>query len=72
MDIDRAKDELTEYYFRQLEAGFPPGSMVKIRNMVNALAQFGEIDPSALMLDVRRAALYKLSMKRRLSRRSKQ
>lgn len=72
MDIDRAKDELIEYYFRQLEAGFPPGSMVKIRNMVNVLAIVGEVEPSVLMLEIRRAALYKLSMKRRLSRRRKQ
>lgn len=72
MDIDRAKDELTEYYFRQLEAGFPLGSMVKIRNMVNVLAKAGEIEPATLMLEIRRAALYKLSMKRRLSHRRKQ
>lgn len=70
MDIDRAKDELTEYYFRQLEAGFPTGSMVRIRNMVTVLAKAGEIETSELMLEIRRAALYKLSMKRRLSRRS--
>ena len=69
MDIDRAKDELTEYYFRQLEAGFPTGSMVRIRNMVNVLAKAGEIEPCELMLEIRRAALYKLSVKRQLSRR---
>jgi len=70
MDIDRAKDELTEFYFRQLEAGFPTGSMVQIRNMVTVLAKAGEIETTVLMLDIRRAALYKLSMKRRLSRRA--
>ena len=68
MDIDRAKDELTEYYFRQLEAGFPTGSMVRIRNMVTVLAKAGEIEPCVLMLEIRRAALYKLSVKRQLSR----
>lgn len=70
MDIDRAKDELTEFYFRQLEEGFPTGSMIQIRNMVTVLAKAGDVEPTALMLDIRRAALYKLSMKRRLSRRS--
>lgn len=69
MDIDRAKDELTEFYFRQLEAGFPTGSMIQIRNMATVLARAGEIEISVLMLDIRRAALYKLSTKRRLSRR---
>lgn len=68
MDIDRAKDELTEYYFRQLEAGFPIGSMIIIRNMVRVLASSGEVEVDSLMLDIRRAALYKLSTKRRLSR----
>lgn len=69
MDIDRAKDELTEFYFRQLEQGFPRGSMIQIKNMVTVLAKAGEIERDVLMLDIRRAALYKLSMKRRLSRR---
>lgn len=69
MDIERATDELKEFYFRQLEAGFPPGSMVKIRNMATLLARAGEVDTAVLMLDVRRAALYKMSMKRRLSQR---
>lgn len=69
MDIDRAKAEMIEHYFRQLEAGFPPGSMVKIRNMVAMLAETGEVETGILMLEIRRAALYKLSMKRRLSRR---
>lgn len=68
MDIDRAKDELTEYYFRQLEAGFPTGSMIIIRNMVRVLASSGEVEVDSLMLDIRRAALYKLSVKRQLSR----
>lgn len=69
MDIERAKDELTEFYFRQLEAGFPTGSMVQIRNMVTVLARAGEIERDVLMLDIRRAALYRLSVKRQLSRR---
>lgn len=70
MNIDRSKDELTEYYFRQLESGFPNGSMIKIRNMAILLARAGCVDVDALMLDIRRAALFKLSMKKRLSRRS--
>ena len=69
MDIDRAKDELIEFYFRQLEAGFPTGSMVQIRNMVTVLSRAGEIERDVLMLEIRRAALYKLSVKRQLSRR---
>lgn len=67
MDIDRAKDELIEFYFRQLEKGFPPGSMIQIRNMVAVLASAGEVEAAVLMLEIRRAALYKLSLKRRLS-----
>ena len=69
MNIDRAKDELTEYYYRQLEAGFPNGSMIKIRNMSILLAQAGCVEVDALMLEIRRAALFKLSMKKRLARR---
>lgn len=67
MDITRAKDELIELYFRQLEAGFPVGSMVQIRNTALVLAKAGEIEYTLLMLEIRRAALFKLSTKRRLS-----
>lgn len=53
MDIERAKDEFTEYYYRQLEKGFPSNSMVKIRNISIILAKAGHVDVDAFMLDVR-------------------
>lgn len=70
MNIDRAKDELTDYYYRQLESGFPNGSMIKIRNMSKILAVAGHVEVDDLMLEVRRAALYKLSINKRLSQQS--
>lgn len=69
MDIERAKGELTDFYYRQLEQGFPPGSMVKIRNLAMLLARAGEVEYDALMLDIRRIATVRLSLSRRLSQR---
>lgn len=67
MDIDYSLKEFKDFYYRQLESGFPVGTMVRIRNMAVLLARASGTDPDALMLDVRRDALMRLSMAKRLS-----
>ena len=67
MDIDRSLDEFKDFYYRQLEQGFPVGTMVRIRNMGSLLARASRTDYDALMLDVRRDALMRPSLAKRLS-----
>lgn len=68
MNIERAKSELADFYYRQLENGFPPGSMAQIRNTVTILSRAAGVDFDVMLSDIRRTATTRLSISKRCER----
>lgn len=70
MDIDHAIQEFKDFYFRCMENGFPIGTMSRVKTTGILLARACDQDVDALMLEVRRDAVMRLALQKRLSNRS--